>query len=147
MLPAFRVSRVCRLWRRVASDPTLWHNIDLSSKWVSKNPIVNELNFRWLCENRLANVQELNLGKSWLTSQCNFRILFFLALLNASLLDCNFFEKTIHLNGWTLFFPSYSFCDADTTSHFCAWDFGVICEAEFLFNQSECKVKIPLWNG
>ncbi|CAH0385639.1 unnamed protein product [Bemisia tabaci] len=57
-----RVSRVCRLWRRVASDPTLWHNIDLSSKWVSKNPIVNELNFRWLCENRLANVQELNLG-------------------------------------------------------------------------------------
>jgi len=59
----FRVSQVCRLWRIVASDPLLWTNIDLAGRWVSKNPIRNDINFRWLCENRLTRVQELNLGK------------------------------------------------------------------------------------
>lgn len=58
-----RVSQVCRLWRIVASDPLLWTNIDLAGRWVSKNPIRNDINFRWLCENRLTKVQELNLGK------------------------------------------------------------------------------------
>ncbi|XP_060877435.1 F-box/LRR-repeat protein 6 [Metopolophium dirhodum] len=57
-----RVSQVCRFWRMVASDPLLWTNIDLAGRWVSKNPIRNDINFRWLCENRLARVQELNLG-------------------------------------------------------------------------------------
>jgi len=59
----FRVSQVCRFWRMVASDPLLWTNIALAGRWVSKNPIRNDINFRWLCENRLARVQELNLGK------------------------------------------------------------------------------------
>lgn len=57
------MSRVCSLWRIVASDPLLWTNIDLAGRWVSRNPIRNDINFRWLCENRLARVQELNLGK------------------------------------------------------------------------------------
>ncbi|XP_050548812.1 F-box/LRR-repeat protein 6 [Daktulosphaira vitifoliae] len=57
-----RVSRVCKQWRAVASDPLLWTNIDLAGRWISKNPIRNDINFRWLCENRLANVEELNLG-------------------------------------------------------------------------------------
>ncbi|XP_050424255.1 F-box/LRR-repeat protein 6 [Adelges cooleyi] len=57
-----RVSQVCRHWRSVASDPYLWTNIDLAGRWISKNPIRNDINFRWLCENRLSSVQELNLG-------------------------------------------------------------------------------------
>lgn len=56
-----RVSKVCRLWRSVAETPTLWHHIDLASTWV-RDPAKNDLNFRWLCENRLTSVQDLNLG-------------------------------------------------------------------------------------
>ncbi|XP_075226696.1 F-box and leucine-rich repeat protein 6 [Lycorma delicatula] len=56
-----RMSRVCRLWRSVAESPKLWHHVDLASTWV-RDPAKNDLNFRWLCENRLANVQDLNLG-------------------------------------------------------------------------------------
>lgn len=65
------MSQVCRLWRMVASDPLLWNNIDLAGRWVSKNPIRNDINFRWLCENRLAKVQELNLGKYLKICTCN----------------------------------------------------------------------------
>lgn len=58
-----RISQVCRLWRDVALHPDLWYNIDLADRWVSKNPIINDYNFTWLCENRLTKVQDLNLGK------------------------------------------------------------------------------------
>ncbi|KAL1131726.1 hypothetical protein AAG570_011339 [Ranatra chinensis] len=56
-----RVSRVCRLWREVAISPRLWHHVDLSGTWV-KDRAKNDLKFRWLCENRLALVHDLNIG-------------------------------------------------------------------------------------
>lgn len=59
----FSMSQVCRLWRDVALCPDLWYNIDLSNRWVSKNPIINDYNFSWLSEHRLTKVQELNLSK------------------------------------------------------------------------------------
>lgn len=57
-----RVSQVCRLWKDVALTPDLWYNIDLSNRWVSKNPIINDYNLSWLLEHRLSKVQDLNLG-------------------------------------------------------------------------------------
>lgn len=56
------MSKVCRLWRSVAETPKLWHHVDLASTWV-RDKAKNDLNFRWLCENRLTKVQDLNLGK------------------------------------------------------------------------------------
>uniref|UniRef100_A0A0A9Y455 F-box/LRR-repeat protein 6 n=1 Tax=Lygus hesperus TaxID=30085 RepID=A0A0A9Y455_LYGHE len=56
-----RVSRVCRLWREVAISPGLWQHVDLASFWV-KDRAKNDLKFRWLCENRLALVHDLNIG-------------------------------------------------------------------------------------
>lgn len=56
-----RVSRVCRLWREVAISPRLWQHVDLASTWV-KDRAKNDLKFRWLCENRLALVHDLNIG-------------------------------------------------------------------------------------
>lgn len=58
----FRLSQVCSQWRNIALYPDLWYNVDLANKWVSKNPVINDYNFTWLCENRLTKVQELNLG-------------------------------------------------------------------------------------
>lgn len=60
--PVFRVSRVCRLWREVAISPALWQHVDLASFWV-KDRAKNDLKFRWLCENRLALVHDLNIGE------------------------------------------------------------------------------------
>ncbi|PSN41596.1 hypothetical protein C0J52_17610 [Blattella germanica] len=56
-----RMTRVCRLWRDVALTPSLWHNIDLSSPWIKDRYKTSET-VRWLCENRLTGVQELNVG-------------------------------------------------------------------------------------
>uniref|UniRef100_A0A1B6IH04 F-box domain-containing protein n=2 Tax=Proconiini TaxID=565685 RepID=A0A1B6IH04_9HEMI len=56
-----RMSRVCRLWRDVAVSPHLWYHIDLASTWC-RDRVKNDRTFQWLCENRLAQVQELNLG-------------------------------------------------------------------------------------
>lgn len=56
-----RMSRVCRFWRQVAVLPKLWYHVDLASTWV-RDRAKNDLNFQWLCENRLGQVQELNLG-------------------------------------------------------------------------------------
>ncbi|XP_039289527.1 F-box/LRR-repeat protein 6 [Nilaparvata lugens] len=56
-----RMTKVCRLWREVAETPKLWHHVDLASTWV-RDPAKNDLNFCWLCENRLSHVQDLNLG-------------------------------------------------------------------------------------
>lgn len=54
--------RVCSLWRDVALSPSLWYNIDLASPCVKDKYKTSET-VRWLCENRLARVQELNVGK------------------------------------------------------------------------------------
>jgi hypothetical protein len=56
------VSQVCRLWRDVALSPSLWYNIDLASPCIKDKYKTSET-VRWLCENRLTNVQELNVGK------------------------------------------------------------------------------------
>uniref|UniRef100_A0A4P6D7N6 Putative scf ubiquitin ligase skp2 component n=1 Tax=Rhodnius prolixus TaxID=13249 RepID=A0A4P6D7N6_RHOPR len=56
-----RVSRVCRLWREVAISPRLWQHVNLATFWV-KDRAKNDLKFRWLCENRLALVHDLNIG-------------------------------------------------------------------------------------
>ncbi|BET01150.1 F-box and leucine-rich repeat protein 6 [Nesidiocoris tenuis] len=56
-----RVSKVCRLWRSVAISPRLWQHVDLASFWI-KDRAQNDLKFRWLCENRLALVHDLNIG-------------------------------------------------------------------------------------
>jgi hypothetical protein len=60
--------RVCRLWRDVALSPSLWYNIDLASPCIKDKYKTTET-VRWLCENRLTRVQELNIGK--VTSQFN----------------------------------------------------------------------------
>lgn len=56
-----RMQRVCRHWREVATSPDLWHTIELCSTWV-RDRAKNHHTFRWLCENRLTRVRELNLG-------------------------------------------------------------------------------------
>ncbi|KDR11795.1 F-box/LRR-repeat protein 6 [Zootermopsis nevadensis] len=56
-----RMCRVCSLWRDVALSPSLWYNIDLASPCVKDKYKTSET-VRWLCENRLARVQELNVG-------------------------------------------------------------------------------------
>jgi len=57
-----RASHVCRLWRDVALSRSLWHNIDLASPCIKDKYKTSET-VRWLCENRLTSVQELNVGK------------------------------------------------------------------------------------
>ncbi|KAJ9600889.1 hypothetical protein L9F63_000932, partial [Diploptera punctata] len=56
-----RMTRVCKLWRDVALTPSLWYNIDLSSPCIKDRYKTSET-VRWLCENRLTGVQELNVG-------------------------------------------------------------------------------------
>ncbi|XP_034235255.1 uncharacterized protein LOC117641765 [Thrips palmi] len=56
-----RMQRVCKQWREVAITPDLWHTIELCSTWV-RDRAKNHHTFRWLCENRLTSVRELNLG-------------------------------------------------------------------------------------
>ncbi|XP_067006758.1 F-box/LRR-repeat protein 6 [Anabrus simplex] len=56
-----RASGVCRLWRKIALSPSLWSNIDLTGPWM-KDRYKTNAQFRWLCENRLIDVQDLNVG-------------------------------------------------------------------------------------
>ncbi|PNF25407.1 F-box/LRR-repeat protein 6 [Cryptotermes secundus] len=56
-----RMCRVCRLWRDVALSASLWYNIDLASPCIKDKYKTTET-VRWLCENRLTRVQELNVG-------------------------------------------------------------------------------------
>ncbi|KAJ1520890.1 hypothetical protein ONE63_003972 [Megalurothrips usitatus] len=56
-----RMQRVCKHWREVAISPDLWHTIELCSTWV-RDRAKNHHTFRWLCESRLTNVRDLNIG-------------------------------------------------------------------------------------
>ncbi|XP_069697762.1 F-box/LRR-repeat protein 6 isoform X2 [Periplaneta americana] len=56
-----RMSRVCKLWRDVALTSSLWYNIDLANPYINDR-YKNTETVRWLCENRLSRVQELNVG-------------------------------------------------------------------------------------
>lgn len=62
----FRASRVCRLWKEVAEQASLWNDVDLSFGWIKHK----ESTLTWLCSNRLSGVRRLNLT-SWrkLTSE------------------------------------------------------------------------------
>ena len=51
---------MCRLWKDVAEQASLWLNVDLSYGWVKST----EATLSWLCHNRLTHVRELNLT-SW----------------------------------------------------------------------------------
>ncbi|XP_014665895.1 PREDICTED: F-box/LRR-repeat protein 6-like isoform X2 [Priapulus caudatus] len=53
-----RVSAVCILWHRVASDEHLWCNVDLSYGWIKKQASW----LLWLSEHRLQQVRILNLS-------------------------------------------------------------------------------------
>ena len=55
---SFSVSRVCRLWREVSIDPSLWQVVDLSFGYIQTT--ANTL--QWLCANRLSAVTYLNLS-------------------------------------------------------------------------------------
>lgn len=46
----------------MALSASLWYNIDLASPFIKDKYKTTET-VRWLCENRLTRVQELNVGK------------------------------------------------------------------------------------
>ena len=56
------MSRVCRLWREVAVEPSLWHTADLATGRI-KPKFRNEKKLLWLLEHRLRKVRDLNLSK------------------------------------------------------------------------------------
>lgn len=56
-----RVSRVSRLWRKVANDPKLWTDVDLSSARV-KHVYRTERNLCYFLEHRFFHAKTLNLG-------------------------------------------------------------------------------------
>lgn len=57
-LPFLRVApRVSQLWSDISARPYLWRKVDLSYGWVK----LTEKTFRWLCEKRLSECQELNM--------------------------------------------------------------------------------------
>nr|XP_027208567.1 F-box/LRR-repeat protein 6-like [Penaeus vannamei] len=58
---ANRASRVCRLWRKVATNNRLWHTVDLATGRI-KPRYRNERKLLWILENRLSEVRDLNLG-------------------------------------------------------------------------------------
>lgn len=51
-----RASKVCRLWRELASHPTLWHKVDLSYGWIKST----DLTLHWLASNRLTQCREVS---------------------------------------------------------------------------------------
>ncbi|CAG7836025.1 unnamed protein product [Allacma fusca] len=56
-----RATKVCRLWRKVASKPELWTSIDLTSARI-KDVYRSERNLAYLLEYRFFHVRHLNLG-------------------------------------------------------------------------------------
>lgn len=57
-----RLSRVCRLWWEVSTDPLLWHTVDLATGRVNEK-YRTERKLFWLLQNRLSRVQDLALGE------------------------------------------------------------------------------------
>ncbi|ELT89851.1 hypothetical protein CAPTEDRAFT_200538 [Capitella teleta] len=57
-----RACQVCRLWRDVAHDPSLWRQLDLSSGWIRKN-VLGLMSLRM--SGRFQVVRSLNLTAWW----------------------------------------------------------------------------------
>ncbi|XP_017783584.1 PREDICTED: F-box/LRR-repeat protein 6 [Nicrophorus vespilloides] len=55
-----RLCKVCKLWREVASEPTLWRKVDLN--WVRER-YRTDIKLHWLIENRLSHCVDLNMGE------------------------------------------------------------------------------------
>ncbi|KAK9874860.1 hypothetical protein WA026_005676 [Henosepilachna vigintioctopunctata] len=55
-----RLSRVCKLWKKVSLDPYLWTKVDLN---LVKERARTELRLHWLIQNRLTYCQDLCLGE------------------------------------------------------------------------------------
>ena len=55
-----RISKVCKLWYKVAASATFWEDVDLSGD----NIVKTKRGFTWLCKNRLKFAKSLNLS-SW----------------------------------------------------------------------------------
>lgn len=55
-----RLSKVCKLWQRVATEPKLWVKVDLN---YVKERARTDLRLHWLILNRLTCCQDLNLGE------------------------------------------------------------------------------------
>ncbi|KAK6195867.1 hypothetical protein SNE40_001205 [Patella caerulea] len=66
-----RASKVCRTWRNVACDPTLWRKVDLSFGWIK----MSERVLKWLCENRLTHCTDVNLSASKFFVNSNIKLL------------------------------------------------------------------------
>ncbi|KAK6636603.1 hypothetical protein RUM43_010265 [Polyplax serrata] len=85
-----RFSSVCKLWNTVANRTELWQNIDLSSPYIKQKCKIDRY-FRWLLENRLENIRELNLS-GWKFSN----ITMVLSLIGTHCTDI----ESIGLAGW-----------------------------------------------
>ncbi|KAL3276889.1 hypothetical protein HHI36_012260 [Cryptolaemus montrouzieri] len=55
-----RLTKVCKLWQKVALDPNLWIKVDLN---FVKERARTELRLHWLIQNKLTCCQDLNLGE------------------------------------------------------------------------------------
>ncbi|ODN06469.1 F-box/LRR-repeat protein 6 [Orchesella cincta] len=64
-----RVSKVSRLWRKVASNPKMWTHVDLSTARV-KDVYRSERNLVYFLENRFFHAKHLNLG-GWSSALTN----------------------------------------------------------------------------
>lgn len=53
-----RMSKVCKHWYEVACHPSLWSKMDFSYGWIK----LNDDRLKWLCENRLTQLREVNFG-------------------------------------------------------------------------------------
>ncbi|ESO83795.1 hypothetical protein LOTGIDRAFT_132773 [Lottia gigantea] len=53
-----RASKVCSLWKEVASDPTLWRKVDLSFGWIRST----DNTLKKLCEHKLKQCKDVNLS-------------------------------------------------------------------------------------
>ena len=99
----YRLSFVCKSWNTVANQPELWQNIDLSSPYIKQKCKIDRY-FRWLLENRLENIRELNLSKFPLFKKKKFNILFLNELKSVLL---------YHLNRWMEIFKYNNGTESD----------------------------------
>ena len=57
LLNISRISKVCKLWYKVAASAVFWEDVDLSGD----NIVKSKRGFTWLCKNRLKFARSLNL--------------------------------------------------------------------------------------